>query len=108
MAPTEAERALLKGELDRLVAQLVASAAADWPVSADHCFLRIAYDNAVGARWDTVVTRPAWRHLSLDQLAAAVAILEQVLDKGRPALVTLNATSLDHRRRARRSLGELA
>lgn len=104
MVPAEAERVGLKRGLDRLVTQLVASAAPDWPVSADHCFLRIAYDNAVGARWDTIVARPAWRHLPLGELAAAIAILERILGEGRPALMTLNAASLDYRRQARRSL----
>ena len=104
----EAERVTLKTELDGLVAQLVASAAPDWPVSANHCFLRIAYDNAVEARWDTVVARPAWRHLPLDTLAAAVVILDRIRTEGRPTLVRLNAASLGHRRRARRSLERVA
>lgn len=100
----EAERAALKARLDNVVAMLVTTAKPDWPVSADHCFLRIAYDNAMGCRWDGVVARPAWRHLPLDRLATAIAVLERVVASGRPALQALNAASLDHRRRARRAI----
>lgn len=81
--------------MNAAVARVVARAAAErWPIRADHCFLRIAYDNAVGAKWDTVVARPAWRSLPLDRLAAAGAIAERIEREGLAALVPLNAASL--------------
>ena len=74
------------------------AAAESWPIRADHCFLRIAYDNAVGARWDLVHARPGWRSLPLDALAAAVAVLGGLERDGLPALRRGNAVSLGFRR----------
>lgn len=94
-------REALRAAIDARVAALVARAAAEhWPIRADHCFLRIAYDNAVGAKWDTVVRPPAWRNLPLDRLAAAAAVLEQIESDGRAALSSANAASLAWRRQA--------
>ena len=65
----------------------------NWPIRLDHCFKRVCLDAAIGARWDTVVRRPAIRHLSLPQLAAAVGQAERIVAD--PALLLpLNRTSL--------------
>jgi hypothetical protein len=45
-----------------------------WPVTQDHCFMRICLDIALGAPWHTVIKRPAIRHLSDRQLSAAIAV----------------------------------
>ena len=64
-----------------------------WPIRFDHCFMRVCLDTSLGARWDTVVRRPAIRHLDLSQLAAAVAQAERVAAE--PSLLpTLNRASL--------------
>ncbi len=95
-------RVALRAAIDAHIVRLVARAAAEgWPIRADHCFLRIAYDTAVGAKWDTLHPRPAWRSLPLDRLAAAVAVLARLDDEGRRALDPLNAASLAFRRAAR-------
>ena len=102
MPAADAGRLALRATIDAAVARLVARAAAErWPIRADHCFLRIAYDTAVGAKWDTVVAPPAWRTLSPTGLAAAVAVLARVEAEGRAALEPLNAASLAFRRRPR-------
>ena len=64
-----------------------------WPISRDHCFMRVCLDAAVGARWDAVVRRPAARHLTDAQLAAAVAVAEAVV-AAPSRLPALNAASL--------------
>ena len=95
-------REALRAALDAAVARLVAPAAAEnWPFRADHCFLRIAYDNAVGAKWDTLVRPPAWRNLPLDRLAAAVGVLEEIEAGGRATLAADNAASLVWRHQVR-------
>lgn len=95
----DTSRPALRATLDAAVARLVARAAAErWPIRADHCFLRIAYDNAVGAKWDTAVARPAWSNLPLDRLTAAIAVLAHIEAEGRAALDPLNAASLAFRR----------
>lgn len=97
----EAMREAMRRAIDAVVARLVARAAVeDWPIGTDHCFLRIAYDNAVGAKWDTLHARPAWRTLPLDRLAAARDILAEIEAGGRPVLRPLNAASLAFRRAA--------
>ena len=89
----------LRAALDASVARLVARAAAErWPLRNDHCFLRVAYDNAVGAKWDTVYARPAWRSLPLDRLMAAVGFVEAIEHEGVERLLELNAISLGVRR----------
>lgn len=93
-------RAELRAAIDAVVARLVARAAVEaWPTRADHCFLRIAYDNAVGAKWDTVVRPPAWRNLPEEQLDAALRLLETMNDVG--TLRRFNDVSLTLRRQAR-------
>ena len=70
-----------------------------WPIRLDHCFMRVCLDAAVGVRWDTVVRRPAVRHLSLSQLAAAVEHAERIAAE--PALLpALNRASLRLRGKA--------
>ena len=46
----------------------------DWPVSEDHCFMRILLDTACGGAWRDCVKAPAYRHAPLDVLARAVAL----------------------------------
>lgn len=100
--PDAFDRSALRSAMSAAVVRLVARAAAErWPIRADHCFLRIAYDNAAGAKWDTVHARPGWATLPPDQLAAAVAVLTRIEGEGRAALDPLNAASLAFRRAAR-------
>lgn len=77
------------------------AAAHHWPIRLDHCFMRVCLDDAFGVRWDTVVRRPAVRHLSDDQLAHAVATARRIADD--PALLAgLNDASLRMRGKAPR------
>ncbi len=65
-----------------------------WPVSADHCFMRILLDTVHGGRWDRIVQgRPAYKHVDAEQLATAVALGGQVVI-GKADLWALNAQSL--------------
>jgi hypothetical protein len=80
-------RTLTKGVLPDM------AAAHRWPIRLDHCFMRVCLDDALGARWDTVVRRPAVRHLTDAQLGRAVMTAERIVAD--PALLRpLNQTSL--------------
>lgn len=70
-----------------------------YPVCLDHCFKRIAFDQAVGARWDAAVERPFYRHATDRQLRRAVRALHQMAERPRRA-VTLNRQSLRYREQA--------
>jgi hypothetical protein len=70
----------------------------EWPIRLDHCFGRVILDAVCGAPWRQVVRPPAWRSLSDEQLEAAIALADAVLD-GRADLVALNRASLAGRRR---------
>lgn len=73
------------------------AAARGWPVRLDHCFARILLDNAVGGRWyDHVSGRPAYRAISAEALARAVALGEAAA-AGEADLLALNARSLSWR-----------
>ena len=65
-----------------------------WPVSADHCFMRILLDAVHEGRWDrTVQGRPAYKHIETERLAAAVMLAGRVV-ADEADLRTLNAQSL--------------
>ncbi len=69
--------------------------AGDWPIREDHCFGRVVLDNVFGDAWyDHVDGRPAYEHLSRDELTAAVDLAERMLEAGRPAVEELNRNSL--------------
>ena len=54
------------------------AASGDYPVRFDHCFERIAYDVAVGAKWDTEVTPPFHEHATREQIRRAVDVLREM------------------------------
>ena len=64
-----------------------------WPIRLDHCFMRVCLDAAIGRPWHEAVRRPAIRHLTEAQLAAAVAVAERI--RAEPGLLPgLNRQSL--------------
>ena len=64
-----------------------------WPISLDHCFMRVCLDAAAERRWHEVIRRPAVRHMTDAQLDRAVAVAEQVA--ANPAVLpNLNRNSL--------------
>ena len=68
-----------------------------WPVSQNHCFMRICLDTSLGAPWHSVVKRPALRHISDSQLRDAVAVAERIVET--PSLLfELNAQSIEWRK----------
>ena len=67
-----------------------------WPVQNDHCFQRIVLDAVCGGVWYDHVSRPAYRHLSLEQAQRAVQICEDII-AGRSDLTDLNQKSLSWR-----------
>ena len=72
-----------------------------WPVSADHCFMRIILDAVHRQRWDAVVkARPAYRHIDDDRLRAAVKLAQRIAS-GEVDLWILNAQSLAWRGKQR-------
>ncbi|MBL6077604.1 hypothetical protein JMJ56_06270 [Belnapia sp. T18] len=76
------------------------AAAEGWPIRLDHCFMRVCLDAAIGRPWSEAVRRPAIRHLTEPQLAAAVAIAERI--QAEPALLPgLNRQSLRYRGKLR-------
>jgi hypothetical protein len=64
-----------------------------WPISQDHCFMRVCLDTALGAPWHTVIRRPAIRHLSDEQLGAAIMVA-QALVLAPQALEAINRQSI--------------
>jgi hypothetical protein len=74
-------RTALVARWGQLVRETLPSVAAHyrWPIVNDHCFMRVCLDTALGGPWHKIIKRPAIRHLSDDQLAAAVAVAESLL-----------------------------
>lgn len=67
----------------------------------NHCFWRIALDNIVHERWNLVVPRPAYQHLSQHQLEEVVALLERY-KHDRNLLEQHNSRSMTLRRMAKK------
>ena len=68
-----------------------------WPVSADHCFMRILLDAVHQGRWDKVVQgRPAYKRIDTGRLVAAIKLAERVA-ADEVDLWALNAQSLTWR-----------
>ena len=47
----------------------------------NHCYWRIANDNAVGNKWSNVVDRPFYKNCSIEQLNQSVDILMEMETK---------------------------
>lgn len=79
-----------------------ANAAGDaWPITLDHCFMRVALDHVFGQRWDTAIDRrngPAYRQLNATQLRTAISIAESMLSGGCERVRTLDDASRRMRR----------
>lgn len=78
-----------------------ARAGEGYPIRFNHCFLRVVYDNLLGAQWQTVLKRkePAIHQLTAEQLERAIAIGEQLIED--PEVCReLNRRSLTYRGKA--------
>ncbi|WP_126665466.1 GCN5-related N-acetyltransferase [Croceibacterium ferulae] len=95
-----AARAALEAEWLALVRHDLPAVAVPrgWPITLDHCFARVLLDNAVGGCWYAAIPRrPAYRHATDAQLAAAVALGRQAA-AGTLDMEGANARSLAWRR----------
>lgn len=76
-----------------------------WPISLDHCFMRVCLDAVCGAPWTASVPAPAIRNLSIDGLTAAIAVAESIVQDP-DLLLDLNQRSLEGRASYRRLTGQ--
>ena len=65
----------------------------------DHVFWRIALDNTLKAKWDEVIERPAYEHLTKKQLEQVVKWLEKY-EKDERLLHLHNTKSISFRKHA--------
>lgn len=102
MMGDESQRAMLVERWMKLTQDVLPAMAARcrWPISQHHCFMRVCLDTSVDAPWHTIVKRPAIRHLSLEQLVAAIAVAEALVSAPEK-LAALNAQSIRWRRQTR-------
>ena len=79
-----------------------------WPVHLDHCFARIALDNAIGIDrpWTAVVKSPAVKNMTVVQFEAAIDLAERIAT-GEANLVELNEQSLEFRGKKRKVTNDL-
>ena len=73
-----------------------------WPVAEDHCFQRIVLDTICGGIWYEFIDRPAYKHLTMEQVSAAVQLCEAIID-GHSNIQELNQQSLIWRRKLHRA-----
>ena len=78
-----------------------------WPIQADHCFQRVVLDTVCGGVWYNHLERPAYKHLTYEQAAQAVALCQAIRD-GRADVMQLNKQSLMWRAKWRGLVGDFA
>lgn len=77
---------------------MAAQQAGTWPISHDHCFARVILDNVFADKWDDHLNgRPAYEHLSTNELEAAIDLAERLAERGGPLVETLHERSLQWR-----------
>ena len=69
-----------------------------WPIQEDHCFQRIVLDTICGGVWYDHLSRPAYKHLTDDQLQRAVDLCQSIVS-GQVDLHKLNQQSLAWRKK---------
>lgn len=62
----------------------------------NHCYLRIALDNAFQTKWDTIINRPAYKNLSKEELSKVIILLKAYLED-KELLLNNNVNSLTFR-----------
>ena len=62
----------------------------------NHCYLRIALDNTLGVKWDTKISRPAYRNLTMEQLNSVIHLLRRYF-YDEALLLQHNTRSLEYR-----------
>jgi len=70
----------------------------------NHCYWRIANDNAVGNKWSNVVERPFYKNCSIEQLEQSVNILTEMEAKPKNIL-HYNEISLHLRNKQKKDYG---
>ena len=85
----------IKNEIIRLSNSLDAQYAAELNFR-NHCYLRIAYDNAVNNKWDNVIAKPFIKNANEDQLNVALILLNNY-EKDKVMLNNHNLLSLKYR-----------
>ncbi len=86
----ERYRTLVSGRLP-----MAAQQAGTWPISHDHCFARVVLDNVFAETWDNHLKgRPAYKHLSTNELETAIDLAERMCECGKPLVETLHERSL--------------
>lgn len=72
----------------------------NWPISQNHCFMRVCLDASLGAPWHTVVKQPALHQMTDAQLQDAIAVAERLVET--PSLLFhLNSHSIAGRKSLR-------
>jgi hypothetical protein len=73
-----------------------ASARPDWPIRLDHCFARVILDHVCGRPWREVLSAPAYKHLSVEQLRQGLELGRSLIEN-QTDLGELNRRSLQSR-----------
>merc|ERR1719201_308864 len=102
-AASPEREALEKRWFDLMKQELPAAARGEegWPIRLDHCFMRVALDNAFGQCWYEVLDqrKGAVKSMSDAQLQGAVAVAEAMLKNGKSLVVEMNMESLRFRKK---------
>lgn len=66
------------------------------PIKHNHCFARCIFDNIFNQPWNYIIDKPAYKHISDQQLEIAIIMAEQILKT--PSFINhLNHNSLQMR-----------
>ena len=96
---SDAETEILRAEYRRLIHETLPAEITS-PVRFDHCFARVVLDWLFGGVWYDHLDRPAYRHLTGEQLRRCVNRME-AWRGDRSVLKADNAASIAYRRKAK-------
>jgi hypothetical protein len=84
---TTGSRALLASRIEKLAKRVLPAVAKTmrYPVTEDHCFLRIAYDQAVQGMWYDHVESPFGANATKEQMQRALDTLREMVESATAA-----------------------
>lgn len=61
----------------------------DWPLTYSYAYKRILYDAVLGGAWHKYIAKPAYRHLTTEQMQMAVDLAKRIIQEGLPLVEEL-------------------
>lgn len=85
---------------NNILPQIALKPGCNWPIQENHCFQRVILDNLFNGVWQTHLSSPAYKNMSINQLKSAINTCENIR-AGSVSIYKLNQQSIDWRKQQR-------